>query len=163
MNDLETTTGWPHPQTQVLLAILANQIARTDASLEGLDQANLDVIPGGDCQSIRGILRHLLELRGFQLFLLQSPLQRHMPEITASANLEEITQVLAQANELVRTAVESHDPKDWFVTPPEPRPGPWATDPTLIRFSRPLNDFTNHLGAIRAIRRMLGNPAARTQ
>jgi hypothetical protein len=28
---------------------------------------------------------------------------------------------------------------------------------------RPMNDFTNHLGAVRAMRRMAGNPAPRTQ
>ncbi len=152
-----------HPQTQVLLAILANQVARTEACLEGLTQANLDVVPGGDCQSIRGIVGHLLGLRGFQLSLLQSPLQGQMPKLSPSASLEEMSQVLGQAAELVRTAVTSHDPADWFAEPREARPGPWGNEPTLIRVSRPLNDFTNHLGAIRAIRRMLGNPAARTQ
>lgn len=162
-DDLDASAGWPHPQTQVLLAILANQEERTDACLEGISEDILDQVPGGDCQSIRGILNHLLELRSFQLSLLQSPLQDKMPNLDKSASLKEFTQALTQATELVRTAVQSHDPKDWFVTPPTPRPGPWGTDPTLIRFSRPLNDFTNHLGAIRAIRRMYGNPAARTQ
>jgi hypothetical protein len=158
-----TTQERLHPQNQVLLAIIANQVARTEACLEGLTQANLDVPPGGDCQSIRGIIGHLLGLRGFQLSLLQSPLQEQMPKLAPSASLEQISQALAKAEELVRAAVKSHDPADWFATPREARTGPWANDPTLIRFSRPLNDFTNHLGAIRAIRRMLGNPAARTQ
>ncbi len=157
------STARTHPQTQVLLAILANQMARTDACLEGLTQANLDVVPGGDCQSIRGIIGHLLQLRGFQLFLLQSPLQAQTPKLAPSASLEEMSRALAQAAELVRTAVSSHDPADWYATPQEARPGPWGDEATLIRLSRPLNDFTNHLGAIRAIRRMLGNPAARTQ
>lgn len=160
---LDVSTGWPHPQTQVLLAILANQEERTEACLEGISEGILDHVPGSDCQSIRGILNHLLALRSFQLSLLQSPLQSQMPKPSNAASLKEFTEALTQATQLVRTAVESHDPTDWFVTPTAPRPGPWGTDPTLIRFSRPLNDFTNHLGAIRAIRRMYGNPAARTQ
>ena len=163
MSEPATAAGRPHPQTEVLLAILANQMARTDACLEGLTPANLDAPPGGDCQSIRGIIGHLLQLRGFQLLLLESPLQAQAPKLAPSASLDEISQALARAAELVRTAVKSHDPADWYATPQQERPGPWGNDPTLIRFSRPLNDFTNHLGAIRAIRRMLGNPAARTQ
>lgn len=162
-SDLDVSEGWPHPQTQVLLAILANQEERTEACLEGISDDILDQVPGGDCQSIRGILNHLLALRSFQLSLLQSPLQDQMPKLDKSASLKEFTEALIQTTQLVRTAVESHDPADWFVTPPAPRPGPWGTDPTLVRFSRPLNDFTNHLGAIRAIRRMCGNPAVRTQ
>lgn len=152
-----------HPQTRVLLAILENQLARTDACLEGLISANLDAVPGGDCHTIRQILGHLLDLRGFQLFLLRSPLQAQMPKVAPTANLVEITQALEQAAGLVRRELELHDPEDWFALPSEPRPGPWGGEATLIRFSRPLNDFTNHLGAIRALRRILGNPAVRTQ
>ncbi len=162
-SDLDVSEGWPHPQTQVLLAFLANQEARTEASMEGISEDILDLVPGGDCQTIRGIVNHLLDLRREQLSLLDVEPQDNIPRLSESASVKEMAKALAQATDRVRTAVEAHDPRDWFVTPPTPRQGPWGADPTLIRFSRPLNDYTNHLGAIRAIRRMYGNPAARTQ
>lgn len=160
-----THSANPHldPQTKVLLAILDNQIARTHAALEDLDPAHLDKPWEGQCQTIRGIIGHLRDLRGFQLLLLQSPLQAQLPKLSATADLAEITQVLDEAAELVCRAIETHDPADWFAPPTEARPGPWADEPTLIRVSRPINDFANHLGAIRALRRILGNPAKRTQ
>lgn len=151
------------PQTAVLLAILDNQIARTAAALEQLDPAIMDTPWDGDCHSIRGIIGHLHNLRSFQLSLLGSPLQAEMPKLSPTASLDEIGQVLQGAAELVRRALESHDPADWFAVPKEARSGPWGNEPTLIRFSRPLNDFTNHLGAIRALRRIRGNAAPRTQ
>ncbi len=161
----QTYSARPHadPQTRVLLAVLDNQIARTHAALEDLDPSHLDKPWDGECHTIRGIMGHLHNLRGFALMLLQSPLQEQLPRLSATADLGEISRVLDDAADLVGRAIEAHDPADWFASPAGPRPGPWADEPTLIRVSRPLNDFTNHLGAIRVLRRILGNPAKRTQ
>ena len=67
------------------------------------------------------------------------------------------------AASLLREAIETHDPEDWYTVPATPREGRWGEEPTIMRFVRPFNDFTNHLGSIRAIRRILGHPNERTQ
>jgi GNAT superfamily N-acetyltransferase len=152
-----------HPSTRAILVVFDNQLVRTTAALEGLTQANLDFAPGGDCQTIRGIIGHLLDLRAFQLFLLNSPVKLNVPKPQPSASLDQLLGALAAAATVVRREVETHDPDDWYAVPSTPRGEPWGMDPTLIRFCRPLNDFANHLGAIRAIRRMQENPAPRTQ
>ena len=153
----------PTAATDVILALLDNQVNRTVAAFEGLSDAELGFFGGGDCQSIRGIAAHLLELREFQLFLLESPLAGSLPKLGAEADLAAIMKALGEAERLVRKAVIEHDPTDWFTPPTSPRTGPWSQEPTIVRVIRPMNDFTNHLGAVRAMRRMAGNPAARTQ
>jgi hypothetical protein len=154
--------GQLHPVNQTLLVVLDNQIARTAAAFEGLSEGALDAAPGGDCHSIRQIAQHLLDLRKFQLTLLGAPLAAQVPA-AAAGSLAQVLDVLGAGAALVRRAVEEHNPDDWFAVPPTPRPGPWGGEATLARFARPLNDFTNHLGAVRALRRIAGHPAARTQ
>ena len=63
----------------------------------------------------------------------------------------------------VRMAVGAYPADDWFRAPEMKRGGLWGEEPMIHRYLRPFNDFTNHLGAIRAIRRMHGCPAERTQ
>ena len=154
-----------HPINQTLLAVVDNQIVRTNAALEDLRDDVSRFEPGGDCNSILGIGRHLLMLRRFQMILLQSPLADRVDDPDAVNSIDELKSKLATATDLLRTAISEHDPEDWQADPSAgaPRPGPWSDEPTLQRFVRPLNDFANHLGAIRAIRRSQGNPAERTQ
>ena len=153
----------PHPISRTLLTVLENQAARTDKALEGLRSDVFDASPGGDCNSIRGIGAHLLQLRKFQLTLLGSPLAGEVAQPDSVQSPETLAAKLAEAVDLVRQAITEHDPDDWFHKPDSPRRGPWPDDPTIERVSRPLNDFTSHLGGIRVIRRMLGNPAEGTQ
>ena len=86
-----------------------------------------------------------------------------VPNMASPASLAEMMDKMAAAAALVRRAIEEHDAQDWFAVPAAPRTGPWGEEPTLARLVRPLNDFTSHLGAVRAIRRIRGNPAARSQ
>jgi DinB superfamily len=152
-----------HPINQTLLHLLDNQADRTHWALEGLDSPIFTRDPDGDCHSIQQIGEHLIELRGFQLMLLGSDLAKDMPEGSV-ASVDELTTKLETATALLVRAIESHDPDDWHAQPTEPRDdGPWNDQPTLIRVIRPINDFTNHLGAIRALRRVFGNPAEQTQ
>ena len=135
---------------------------RTRFALLDLDDETYTRDPGGGCNSIRDIGQHLVKLRDFQLFLLGSDLRQEMPDDQVGA-VDELVSKLGQATDLVRRAIEAHDSEDWHAVPSEPREGPWGELPTLTRVVRPINDFTNHLGAIRAIRRILGNPAEETQ
>ena len=105
----------------------------------------------------------LLGLRKSQLTLRRSPLVAEAPTRAASAPLAEVTDNPMAGAALVGRAIEEHAPQDWFATPAALRPGPWGDEPTLARLVGPLDDFTNHRGAVRAIRRMRGNPAPRTQ
>lgn len=152
----------PHPINQTLLHLLDNQVNRTRYALEGLNAEVFTHDPGNGCNSIRLIGEHLIALRGFQLMLLGSDLAKQMPTNEVST-LDELVNKLDTATVLVRQAIESHDPDDWHAEPTEPREGPWGELPTLLRVIRPMNDFTNHLGAIRAIRRIMGHPADQTQ
>jgi len=152
-----------HPISRTLLAALDNQALRTDRALEGLRSDVFDASPGGDCNSIRGIGGHLLQLRKFQLMLLESPLAAEVSEPGCVESPQVLVAKLAEATDLLRQAIAAHDPDDWFRQPDSPRKGPWPDDPTIERFVRPLNDFTSHIGGIRTIRRMLGNPAENTQ
>ena len=77
--------------------------------------------------------------------------------------LSQLNDALDTGLNLVRRAIIDHDPADWYETPMTPREGPWGEEPTIRRVTRPLNDFVNHLGSIRVIRRMQGCPCERTQ
>ncbi len=145
-----------------LLTWLENQVNRTRCALIDLDHGVYIHDPGGDCNSIREIGKHLIMLRGFQLLLLGSDLRSEMPDDQVES-VEALIKKLDVATDLVRRAIEAHDPDDWHAEPTGPREGPWADLPTLVRFIRPMNDFTNHLGSIRAIRRIMGHPAGQTQ
>ena len=154
-----------HPITRTLLTVLANQIVRTEAAFEDLRDDVFRAEPGGDCNSILEIGRHMLMLRRFQMTLLGSLLAERVDDPQGVERIDDLRAKLASAADLLRQAIGEHDPEDWYAAPPpdKPRPGHWPDDPTIERFVRPLNDFTNHLGAIRAIRRTLGNPIDRTQ
>ncbi len=152
-----------HPTTQVLLAILENQVSRTEAAFDGLTDEMLPTEPGGDCNSILRIGRHLIGLRRFQLSLLGSADASEVADPKSMDSLGQLLPALDQAAALVRDAIRAHDPDDWFAQPDAPREGPWGDEPTIHRLIRPLNDFTNHLGAVRAIRRMFDCAAERTQ
>ncbi|MHC5023247.1 MAG: DinB family protein [Planctomycetota bacterium] len=157
----------PHPINRTLLTLLDNQIRRMHAALDDLPPDAIDAAPGGDCNSIRGIMAHLVNLRWFQLTLLESPLassvHRLEPGDEQALTPEDLRTRLLDATELLREAVGTHDPDDWYRVPEHPREGLWGDLPTIVRLMRPLNDFTNHLGGIRAIRRIAGCPAERTQ
>lgn len=149
--------------SRVLLTILHNQARRVEAALAGLDEGVFRAAPGGDARSIFQIGAHLVHLQKFQLTLLGSPLAEQVREIEDDCGVAELRARLAAGFELVAQAVAGHDEADWFAAPAGPRPGPWADEPTLQRFVRPLNDLVSHVGSIRAIRRILGSPAEQTQ
>lgn len=152
-----------HPIARTLLAVVDNQVARTDAALEGLDDAVARTDPGGGCNTILGIGRHLVGLRRFQLMMLGSPRAADIADPSTIDDLHDLRTRLDDATAILRAAVETHDPDDWFHVPSPARDGKWGDEPTIHRLVRPLNDFTNHLGGIRAIRRIRGNANDRTQ
>jgi hypothetical protein len=152
-----------HPINRALLTVLDNQIARTEAAFEGLEERTYLAEPGGECNSIQRIARHLVLLRRFQMQLLESPLAERVVFPEKLEPMGAMLQKIRDATELVREAVLACDPDDWYASPATPREGRWGDEPTIQRFIRPFNDFTNHLGAIRAIRRILGNPNERVQ
>ncbi|MCC7407961.1 MAG: DinB family protein [Phycisphaeraceae bacterium] len=149
------------PVVGVLLVMLDNQAARTRHALEGIEEREFLAAPGGDCHSVQQIGRHLVQLRQLQLLILTGGQPAGAPPLAGSA--AELMGQLTEATAPVRQAIMTHEPGDWLSAPASPRPGPWGSDATIVRFARPFNDFTNHLGAIRAIRRILGRPAPGVQ
>ena len=154
-----------HPINRTLLTALDNQVARTVAAFDGLDEATYVAEPGKDCNSIQRIGRHLLLLRQFQMKLLGSPLAGHVEFPEKHESIDELTRKLDRTTDLLRTSLTEQDPEDWYEVPPvdKPRQGRWGDEPTIQRCIRPFNDFTNHLGAVRVIRRILGRPAEGVQ
>jgi len=148
---------------QTLLTLLENQTKRTHAAFEAFDESLWAKQPGGDCNTICDISRHLVALRQMQLELLDSPLAEQTPDPNTIEAPRELLTVLERTGEMLAEAINGHDEDDWYTTPDQPRSGPWGEMPTIMRFVRPFNDYVNHLGAIRAIRRIHGNPAPRTQ
>jgi len=152
-----------HPIARTLLTVLDNQDRRTEFAFKDLPDDVYRAEPGHDCNSIDRIGEHLVRLRQFQLLLLESPLAGEAPSISSAVFLDELIPALEIGSDLVRQAISTHDPDDWYRVPNPPREGRWGEDPTLLRFVRPFNDYTNHLGAVRAIRRILGAGAEQTQ
>ncbi len=152
-----------HPINATLLTLLGNQVSRTAASLENLDEKTYTAEPGHDCKPIRNIGGRLFMLRGFMLRILESPLLEQMPEEGPLTTIDELRDKLDAAAQLLHKAIAAHDPVDWTLKPHAPRQGPWGDEPTLDRLVRPFNDFTNHLGSIRALRRSMSDPAEQTQ
>ena len=148
---------------RALASVLANQRARLDAALEGLSTADFEREPGGDCNSIQRIGAHLVMLVRFQLMLLESPRADSIDTESTPADADALQRTLAHALDELAGAVAEHDPEDWERVPDVPRDGKWGDEPTLERVVRPMNDFTNHLGGIRALRRMFGNDIPRVQ
>ena len=143
---------------QVLVAILENQGVRTEAALKGLREDVFRAEPGGDVRAIVEIGRHLLGLRKMKLVMLESKLIDEMPDTELIGSAEDLRDRLAAAAALLREAILAYDPEDWLSEPKETRPGVWGDLPTIVRLSRPFNDFVSHLGSIRTIRRLLGDP-----
>jgi hypothetical protein len=152
-----------NPIARVLRTVLANQISRTEAVLEDLDEDTFARESGADCNSIRDIGCHLIKLRRFQLHILESPQVAEIDVPDALASVAALREQLDAAAAMVDDAIAQHDVDDWYAAPSTPREGPWGDEPTIDRFVRPLNDFTNHLGSMRALRRLAGAPADRTQ
>lgn len=148
---------------RTLGSILDNQIVRAHAALEDLPADVFTREAGGDCHSIRDIGRHLITLQRFDLVLLGSPLAERIIDPETVETVDQLREALDNGARLVRQAIEAHDPDDWFATPDPPREGKWGELPTIERFIKPFNDFTNHLGGIRALRRQFGCGAERTQ
>lgn len=148
---------------RTLLALLENQMQRFDAAIEGVTDDVAAIEPGGDCNSILGVCRHLLHLRGFQLTQLESPLADQVAEPKSVNTLSEAATALKAAAKLVELAISGYPSDDWFQVPQTKRGGLWGDEAMVYRYLRPFNDYTSHLGAIRAIRRMHGCPAERTQ
>lgn len=147
----------------VLLEILDNQQRRTEAAFEDLPASMLAAAPGGDCRPIADIGLHLIALRRFLLLILESPRADEIDVEPAPSSVDELLVRLSNATDAVRDAVATYDEDAWRAPPTTPRPGKWGDEPTLVRFCRPLNDYVSHLGSIRAIRRVAGCGAARTQ
>jgi hypothetical protein len=135
-----------------------NQVARTEAALRGLREDVFTVRPGGQTRSIREVGRHLFFLRSMQLKMLAPRQAGQMPPADAVASITDLRKALATAARLLTEAIGAYNPTDWRRKPRRRRPGPWGDQPTIVRFARPLNDFTSHLGDIRTIRSILGNP-----
>lgn len=147
---------------ETLLVLLENQRSRTEAALEGLEQSSFIAKRKGECNSIRDIGRHMLKIRAFQLSILdESP--DDIDTTAACETPEALRAALDASADVLSKAIRTHEPEDWMRVPRTPREGNWGDEPTLFRLVRPLNDVTNHLGAIRALRRIDGNPATRTQ
>lgn len=152
-----------HPTNQALITILENQKVRTAAAFEELSAEVYEVEPGGDCNSIRRIGEHLINLRRFQLTMLESSLAEEIPSADEAATLAGLLSALEKGASLLGQAIQDHEPEDWYHVPDPPRDGKWGDEATIIRFTRPFNDFTNHLGGVRVIRRIHGSGVERTQ
>lgn len=147
-----------HPVTQVFLTILENQIARTVDALKGLREDVFVAEPGGQTRSIIEIGRHLLSLRKMQLEILDAPPAKQALDADSASSVAELRRKLREAAKLLKQAILIYDPANWCCKPERPRQGVWGDQPTIVRLTRPLNDFTSHLGDIRTIRSILGNP-----
>lgn len=146
-----------------LIALLDNQIARMHAALEDLPQEAYDAEHPNDCNSIRAIGAHMIMLCRFQLVILESELAASIPDDHAAHTPQQLRELLGASMGQVRAAIIDHDATDWLAQPEPPREGKWGDEPTLARLARPFNDLINHIGAIRAIRRLMGVPNERTQ
>ena len=148
---------------RTLQRVLANQRARLHAALDGVRTDDFTREPGGDCNSIARIGAHLIVLVRFQLMLLESPRAETVATDDPPTDVAALRATLDRALDELDAAVGEHDPEDWERVPDVPRDGKWGDEATLERVVRPMNDFTNHLGGIRAIRRLFGDDIARVQ
>jgi hypothetical protein len=148
---------------RTLVTILDNQQHRTAAAFEELPETLFSMEPGGDCNTIRDIGLHLLALRKFQLAILGSAEATDIDDKSIPDSIGQLLGRLVDASGVVREAILAHDDDDWYCVPETPRKGMWGDEPTINRFSRPFNDYVNHLGSIRTIRRIAGHGVQRTQ
>lgn len=150
-----------HPTAATMQALLNNQADRTRAALDGMDDALLDRDPGGGCMTIRENLRHMVNLIAMQLSMMDQPADA-VWAASESRTVADYTRALEQGIKALGEAFARHDPEDWFARPATPRDGYWGDEPTLHRLSRPFNDYVNHLGAIRIVRKQFASPATKT-
>ncbi len=142
---------------RVLLAIVDNQRARTGAALRGLREDVFKAEPADGGRSIREIGRHLFALRRMQLNVLKRRSVEELLQLDPVTSVSDLRRKLSAAAKAVRDTIAEQTCSDLLTPYPRgrtSRPGETKLDRLAVR----LNDFTNHIGAIRAMRRVLGNP-----
>ena len=149
---------------QTLAVLLDNQRSRTRHALAALPPELFTRDPGGEANTIRTICEHMIRLHTFQMMLIGSPLADGAPSNEGVITVDEAIGRLMEGSERLERAIDDVPEEDWLRTfSPPPMKDKWPNDPQLVRLARPFNDYSNHLGAIRAIRRVFGSPAETTQ
>jgi len=149
---------------QTLVVLLDNQQSRLRHALHDLPDDVFTKIPGGDCNCIRDICAHMVRLRSFSMMLLGSPLVDDAPSQDGIDSVADALARLDRGTDLLREAINGVPDGDWMsVLDPPPLADKWAGETQLARLGKPFNDYTNHIGGIRAIRRILGSPIESTQ
>ena len=143
----------PAPMTQVLLAIVDNQSARTAAALKGLREDMFAAATPDGGRSIRETGRHLFALRRMQLKALRPAALARLPHLDPVASVADLESKLDATAQLVREAIAASADRD-LLAPCAGHRAETRLDRLVVR----LNDYTNHLGDIRTLRRLMGNP-----
>ena len=139
---------------EALLAFVDNQVARTVAALKGMREDVFTVEPGNEARSISEVGRHMLHLRKMQLKILGPSVAQELGDPAPITSVDDLRRKLARAAKLVREAVTVCDVAALFHPPKQGDRAPMAW------LAQTLNDFTSHVGDVRTIRRILGNPVA---
>jgi hypothetical protein len=145
----------------MLLAIVDNQTARTKAALAGLREETFRTRPAGAARSISEIGRHMLSLRRMQVKVLAPALATQVPDPGSFTSIAELRRCLDAAAKLVKLAVLECGTNRWSDTQKAQGSGQRSKRPTIARFVQPMNDFTSHIGDVRTLRAILGNPVGR--
>ena len=149
---------------QTLSILLENQRSRTRHALTGLSSELYTKDPGEGVNTIRAVCEHMIMLHRFQMMLIGSPLADGAPESEGVVTVDDAIGRLMEGSERLERAIDDVPEEHWLqVFSPPPMEEKWPNDPQLVRLSRPFNDYSNHLGSIRTIRRLLGSPAETTQ
>ena len=149
---------------QTLAVLLDNQRSRTRHALAGLPEELFTKDPGGGCNPVRDICAHMVRLHAFQMMLIGSRFADEAPSMDGIESVDDALDRLAKGSELLERAIGDVPEGDWLrVLSPPPLEEKWPTEAQLARLSKPFNDYTNHLGSIRSIRRLLSSPAETTQ
>ena len=149
---------------QTLSVLLDNQRSRTRHALMDLPQDVFTKDPGNGCNCIRDICAHMVRLHAFQMMLIGSPFADEAPSKDGIETVEDALDRLEKGSALLERAIGDVPEGDWLrVLSPPPLEEKWPTEAQLARMGKPFNDFTNHIGSIRAIRRILGCPIESTQ
>jgi len=149
---------------RTLTTILDNQLSRTRHAIGGTPDEFFHAQPGGGCNSIANICGHLVRLHAFQMMLIGSPLADETPSKEGVKDASDAVERLMASGALLRRAIEEASEADWHVVlDPPPLPEKWVGETQLERMCKPFNDYVNHLGGIRAIRRIMGSPVETTQ
>lgn len=149
---------------QTLSILLENQRTRTRHALSGLPAELFTKDPGDGVNTIRAICEHMISLHRFQMMLIGSPLANDAPQSDGVVTVDDAIGRLMEGSERLERAIDDMPEEHWLeVFSPPPMEKKWPNDPQLVRLSRPFNDYSNHLGSIRTIRRLFGSPAEMTQ